>query len=51
MNIGSRLAVAVVAVIVISNSGSGSRGTNLSFLLKKLTKVQILYSLKHIQMA
>jgi len=31
MIIGSRLVVAVVAVMVISNSHSGSRGTNLSF--------------------
>ena len=34
MIIGSRLVVTVVAVTVISNSGSGSRGTNLSFFKK-----------------
>lgn len=34
MIVCSRLVVAVVAVIVISNSGSGRRGTNLSFLKK-----------------
>ena len=51
MIIGSRMLLAVVAVTVTRNCGSGSRDTYLYFKKKKLTTFEILYSLKYIHIA
>jgi hypothetical protein len=52
MIIGSRILLAVVAVTVTRNCGSGSRDTYLYFFFKKkLTTLEILYSLKYIHIA